>query len=291
MDLPAKGGTPSLVKSLLDLLYRARERPGSTRVLCPGSKRAGATNLDRGAPAVRPCGITTIGEPMDVRRLLSAMALEVHGAETPTDVIDRIAHYARVAVDADDSGIMIVKARGKVETPAGTSDNITKAHALQAELDEGPCLDAIRSDTAAYITGDARTDKRWTTWGPRVAMLGYRSVVSVRLETNDRKYGSLNAYSAGIDAFSRQDVDVLEILAAHASVAIAASQSLHDLHLALDSRTTIGQAQGILMAVYDLDAEGGFQYLRRLSQDSNRRLVDICKEVVAQRHEVRKHIS
>jgi GAF domain-containing protein len=228
---------------------------------------------------------------MDVRRLLSAMALEVHGVDTPAQVIDRIAHYARVAVDAEDSGIMMVKARGKVETPAGTSDNITKAHALQAELDEGPCLEVIRGDEATCVTQNAATDPRWPVWGPRVAGLGYRSVVSVRLETNERKYGSLNAYSVGTNAFSQQDVEVMEILAAHASVAIAASQSLHDLNLALDSRTTIGQAQGILMAVYDLDIEGAFQYLRRLSQDSNIRLVDICKEVIAQRHELRKHVN
>ncbi|MCU1442302.1 MAG: hypothetical protein JWQ59_452, partial [Cryobacterium sp.] len=157
---------------------------------------------------------------MDVRRLLSAMALEVQGVETPAEAIERIAHYARVAVDADDSGILLVKARGKIETPAGTSDNVAKAHMLQAELDEGPCLEAIRGGDATYVTEDVASDRRWPTWGPRVASLGYRSVVSVRLETNERKYGSLNAYSAGVSAFSRQDVDVMETLGAHASVAI-----------------------------------------------------------------------
>jgi GAF domain-containing protein len=227
---------------------------------------------------------------MDVRRLLSTMALEIHGVDTPDEAIEHVAHYAKVAVNADDSGIMLVRARGKVETPAGTSDNITKAHALQAELDEGPCLEAIRGGDFTYVTGDASNDPRWPNWGPRVAALGYRSVVSVRLETNDRKHGSLNAYSAAKNAFSHQDAEVMELLGAHASVAIAASQKLDDLRTALDSRGTIGRAQGILMAVYDLDSEGAFQYLRRLSMEQNIRLVEICEEVIAQRHELRKQI-
>jgi GAF domain-containing protein len=228
---------------------------------------------------------------MDIRHLVSSMALEIHGVDSPAEAIDRVAHYARVAVDANDSGIMLVRARGKVETPAGTSDNITKAHALQAELDEGPCLAAIRGGESTYVTGDATTDPRWPAWGPRVAELGYRSVVSVRLETNERQYGSLNAYSADVDAFSQQDVEVMELLGTHASVAIAASQKVDDLQTALDSRTSIGQAQGILMAVYDLDAEAAFQYMRRLSMHGNLRLVEIASQVIAQRHELRKHIT
>jgi GAF domain-containing protein len=228
---------------------------------------------------------------MDVRRLLSAMALEVQGLESPLEAIDRIAHYARIAVNADDSGIMMVKTRGRFETPAATSDNIAKAHALQAELDEGPCLDAIRSDEPIYVSEDVTTDPRWPVWGTQVAGLGYRSVISVRLATKERRYGSLNAYSAGVDAFSVQDVEVMEILAVHASVAIAASQTMHDMQTALASRTTIGQAQGVLMAVYDLDPEGAFQYLRRLSQHGNTRLADVCEQVIAQRHELRKLLS
>lgn len=228
---------------------------------------------------------------MELSRLLSAMALEVQALDSPDEAVERIAHYARIAIDATDSGIMLVKARGKVETPAGTSDNVTKAHALQAELDEGPCLSAVRGGEATYVMDDAREDERWPVWGPRCADLGYLSSVSVRLETNDRVYGSLNTYSTERDAFSQQDVDVISLLAAHASVAIASSTLVDDLNTALDSRTAIGQAQGILMAVYDLSDEVAFQYLRRLSMQSNTRLLEVARKVIADRHEIRKNID
>lgn len=228
---------------------------------------------------------------MELSRLLSAMALEVQALDSPDEAIERIAHYARTAIDAADSGIMLVKPRGKVETPAGTSERVTRAHSLQAELDEGPCLDAVRGGEAVYLVKDVRKDERWPLWGPRCAELGYLSTVSVRLETSDRVYGSLNTYSTELDAFNQQDVDVISFLAAHASVAIASSTLVDDLNTALDSRTAIGQAQGILMAVFDLSDEVAFQYLRRLSMQSNTRLLDVAERVIADRHELRKNLE
>jgi AmiR/NasT family two-component response regulator len=111
------------------------------------------------------------------------------------------------------------------------------------------------------------------------------------LETRERKYGSLNAYSVNVDDFTQSDVEVMEYLGAHASAAVAASQNAKHLTFALESRNQIGQAQGILMLAYDLEPEGAFQYLRRLSQHNNTRLAEVAKQVVAQRHELRKNIG
>lgn len=228
---------------------------------------------------------------MDVRRLLSSMAIEVHPSLPPVQAYERIAHYARVAVDASDSGIMLAKAGGKAHEGVGTSDNVNKAHALQIEVDEGPCLAAIRGGDAVYVTADAPNDARWPLWGPRIAELGFRSVVSVRLEAQDRVFGSLNAYSANPSDFTPSDVEVMKYLSVHASAAVAASLAVDGLNAALTSRELIGQAMGILMTVYDLDSEGAFQYMRRLSMDGNTRLRVIANEIVAQRHELRKAIA
>ncbi|WP_229052420.1 GAF and ANTAR domain-containing protein [Aeromicrobium sp. Leaf350] len=224
---------------------------------------------------------------MDVRRLLSAMALEVQDL-TPTETFERIAHYARTAVDASDSGILMVRARKKVSGAASTSGAVDRAHELQVECGEGPCLDTIFGEHDSLVTGDARLDPRWPTWGPRAAGSEFRSVVSVRLATRDRTYGSLNAFSHEPHDFTSSDLEVMKYLAAHATVAIAASLTVDGLTTALESRNLIGQAQGILMAVYDLDAGGAFQYLRRLSMHGNQRLFDVATQVVEQRRELQR---
>lgn len=47
------------------------------------------------------------------------------------------------------------------------------------------------------------------------------------------------------------------------------------------SRLEIGQAEGILMERYKVPAEQAFELLRRLSQNSNRKLIAVAKELVA----------
>lgn len=227
---------------------------------------------------------------MDVRRLLSDMALEVQTL-TAFEQYERIAQYACAAVDARDSGIMLMASRGRFHAAKGTSDIVEKAHILQVECDEGPCLEAIRGADSTYVTDDAPNDARWPTWGARVAELGFKSVVSVRLATKDRIYGSLNAYSASTDDFTLGDIEVMEYLGAHASAAIASSQNVEHLNVALETRSQIGQAQGLLMSVYDLDPDGAFQYMRRLSQNNNTRLAEVAKQIIEQREDLRKNIS
>ncbi len=225
---------------------------------------------------------------MELQQLLSTMAVEL-SPQNDDEVVEGIGRFARQAVGADDSGILLSKARGGIETPVSTSTRVNEAHELQAELDEGPCLDVLRTDSPVLSTGDAAHDSRWPAWGPRSAELGYRSSLSVRLAIEERRYGSINVYAADRDAFTEEDAEVLTVLGAHASVALAAAQERTNLTQALDNRTAVGQAQGILMAVFDIDAEAAFAYLSRLSQDRNVKLAQVAQEIVAQRSEIRSH--
>lgn len=61
----------------------------------------------------------------------------------------------------------------------------------------------------------------------------------------------------------------------------AALVEIDHLETALEHRTVIGQATGILVERYGLSPDGAMAYLRRVSQDSNRKLYDIAAELVA----------
>ena len=220
---------------------------------------------------------------MDVHHLLSDMARELQGLEAPAAAIERIAEYANVAVGGDESGILLQVAGGRLETPASSSPRVTAAHQLQVDFDEGPCVAAIRGGDPVYVTGDTRDDPRWPRWGRAVADMGFQSVVSVSLRSDQRTFGSLNAYSRRVQAFDEEALDVMELLGVHASVAYASLHTAHTLKQALGSRTVIGQAQGIVMVLYGLDAELAFQYIRRISQHNNVRLVEVCRQIVAER--------
>jgi hypothetical protein len=60
----------------------------------------------------------------------------------------------------------------------------------------------------------------------------------------------------------------------------AMAQEIEQLHRALESRDIIGQAKGMLMERFDVDAAAAFDLLVRLSQKSNTPLAVIARELV-----------
>jgi GAF domain-containing protein len=213
------------------------------------------------------------------------MALELEGFDSTDEALDTIIQYARVAVDADDAGIMLLNGK-TVDTPAGTSRDVNRAHQLQSELNEGPCLEAVLGGEHTYMVTNTVGDERWPVWGKAAADLGYYSVVSSSLKTESRTLGSLNVYSRNVEAFDDDDVEVMQLLAAHASVAIAATRLRSELYTALRTRTTIGQAQGVLMHAFGISSDQAFAYMRRLSQDQNIKLFTIAEQIIASRDEL-----
>ena len=68
------------------------------------------------------------------------------------------------------------------------------------------------------------------------------------------------------------------------AVALAAAQEIGQLGLAIESRTVIGQAEGIPMERFGLTARQAFSTLVRASSVTNRKLSAIAAELVASRH-------
>lgn len=64
----------------------------------------------------------------------------------------------------------------------------------------------------------------------------------------------------------------------------AATRRIENLETALERRTVIGQATGLVMERFGLSADVAFEVLRRLSQENNRKLYDIAHELVHDGH-------
>jgi GAF domain-containing protein len=199
--------------------------------------------------------------------------------EKPT--LERVVRMAIETIDGCDyAGVSLRRGKGRVETPAATHQVVADCDALQYELSEGPCLDAI-SHRDTYVVKDTRTDPRWPTWCPRAAELGIGSILSVRLASTSETLGALNLYAARHDSFTSDDVDVAHVYASNAAVALVAAKRISGLETALETRHLIGVAQGILMQRYGLSLDRAFEVLRRYSSQTNIKLRDVAAKVVA----------
>jgi GAF domain-containing protein len=144
-------------------------------------------------------------------------------------------------------------------------------------------MDSVRSGETV-ISSDLHQEKRWPRWRPRaVAELGVQGVMSLGLYTHDFSYGALNLYADRANAFEPKDCAYAQTFAAQISVALAARREIYQRSIAMQHRTVIGQAEGILMERLGIDADEAFAYLRRMSQCERRKLIAICNEIVETR--------
>ncbi|MET0839391.1 MAG: GAF domain-containing protein, partial [Marmoricola sp.] len=153
------------------------------------------------------------------------------GEERPTlqSVVERA---VEVVPACDWASVTLRRARNRTETVAASSDIARSADQLQYDLQEGPCLEAA-------LTGEPRLSNRlaesedWPRWGPKVTELGVNALLGIELSTDDEVLGALNLYSADAGAFTREDIDIADVYAAHATNALTAARLSSGLRTAL----------------------------------------------------------
>jgi GAF domain-containing protein len=219
----------------------------------------------------------------EFNRQLAAAVRAMQEEPDTKGTLDRAVTTATEIIDGCDlAGISIVHAAG-IDTASASDESLKRVDELQYVLGQGPCLDALQDHETVH-SPDLLADERWPEWGAHVAEeIGAGSIVSYRLFANRHSLGALNLYSRKTHAFSSDDIYHGLALAAHVAVALAASQKEEHLERAVTSRTVIGQAEGILMERFGIDAEQAFNVLRRVSQDRNVKLNLIAEELVRTR--------
>lgn len=169
---------------------------------------------------------------------------------------------------------------GELITKGSSDDVVLRANALQQELGEGPCFDVMR-DQDTLVSPDLSSERRWPEWAPRVHdELKVGSMMSVLVYTRTQSYGALSMYAYRGERFDCDDVALAQTLAVQLAMVVASSREIDQLETALHSRTIIGQATGLIMGRFDVDASQAFDYLRRVSSHSNRKLVDVASTIV-----------
>lgn len=211
--------------------------------------------------------------------VLAEIALYLQDLPTHQQTVDQVAQVAQEVLACDYASVTLRVTRGGLQTVAATHPVVEKADALQYEFAEGPCFDAV-AEEGDYLSHDIANDTRWPSWGPAASKLGLNSLLGVRLHTRSDTFGALNLYAVEPRSYDADDVVVARIFAAHASVALSASNNEETLRGAIDTRHVIGQAQGILMERFSIDDEQAFGVLRRLSQDGNVKLKLVAQQIV-----------
>lgn len=189
---------------------------------------------------------------------------------------------AEIVPDADFVSVT-VRRNGSTETVASTDERADRADAAQYRLGEGPCL-AAAIEEQWFRSGDVERDPRWPHWGPEAAAEGARSILAVPLLIEGQLVGAINMYSTRLSGFGDADeIEFATLYAVHVAQVVAAEREIAGLQTAMQSRHTIGAAQGILMERYGLGLEEAFAILRRYSSTTNTKLSEVAALIVRTR--------
>ncbi|MFS4091530.1 ANTAR domain-containing protein [Streptomyces sp. AF1A] len=201
------------------------------------------------------------------------------------EFLHHLVEDAVATAGADGCGVTVQRRQGPL-TVVSTGGVAEKLDEKQYGQNDGPCLQALRTGQAVHVP-DTLEETRWGAYPAFAADLGVRSSLSLPIPVHAHTAGALNFYAGDPDGFSADDRHMLASFAAQAGGGIALAQRLadmedftRDLQTALASRRVIDQAIGSIMQQRRCTDEAAFGLLRRLSQETNLKLRDVCTRLL-----------
>lgn len=160
--------------------------------------------------------------------------------------------------------------------------------AIQERCGEGPCLAAAWEHHMMHVA-DLNTDGRWPCYRQQaIEQTPIRSILSYELFVDGTSMAALNFYAEHPHAFTEESRELGAVYATHVALAWSMLRQQDQFRSALASRDVIGQAKGVIMERFNLDAVEAFELLTRLSQRSNTKVIDIAKALIDSEHPLRR---
>jgi GAF domain-containing protein len=208
------------------------------------------------------------------------------GRELP-EVLTQIVQISRRAIPGSEATSITLIRDDRAFTAAFDGQIAMDADELQYERGHGPCLDAGRSGEV-FLVEDMAVEDRWPDYAAHAIRLGVRSSLSIPLPFQGATIGALNNYSLQPAGFGEPAVRLAEEVAAFVAIAVAnaegaarATDDVTNMRRAMESRSVIEQAKGILMERYKVTSDQAFNLLTHASQRNNVKLRDIAEELAA----------
>jgi GAF domain-containing protein len=225
------------------------------------------------------------------------------GTENVEDFLGRLAEFSAStlshSVGAEIECGVTLQRRKKTMTVAGSSSNAVMLDRIEQSLGDGPCIEALRTKSVVLLA-DVDTDPRWPEYQRQLAANGCHSTLGVPLEIGPDSAAALNFFASGTNVFSPALVAEAEGFADLAGRALrlavrigSAQARAEDLQAAMEHRTSIDLACGVVMAQNRCSQDEAMRILTRVSSNRNQKLRDVAADVLRNvtGQEIRTHFD
>ena len=186
------------------------------------------------------------------------------------------------------AGVLLADPRGELRVAAASSEAAGLIELFQIQNDQGPCLDCFRTGQPVTAADLAGTGHRWPRFAAAATQAGFATVDALPMRLRDQVVGALNLFSAGTSRLGPAELRLGQALADVATIGLLQERNVRraetlaeQLQVALNSRVVVEQAKGRLAERTGLDMDMAFTMLREHARNTNQRLTDVARYVIA----------
>ena len=226
-----------------------------------------------------------MSRPLDVVAALTRVSRELQTPQTLEARLHTLVTVARDSTPAiDHAGVVVRERAGAERLVAATDDLVGRLLALEEAAGTAPGRAVLEADPVVRVA-HGEDEARWSDYLRQARGLGLCAQISVRFEVDEQTVGALHLYSTTSDVIDDETAQMADLFAAHAGLAVGHARRIANLDAALQSRTVIGLALGMVMQRLDLDQDTAFAYLTRISATTETKLRDVAAAMVEQHQE------
>jgi GAF domain-containing protein len=192
-------------------------------------------------------------------------------------------------LDVDAAGVLLADERGMLALVAASTEQARMLELFQLQEEEGPCLDCFHDGILVSCSDLSVEPQRWPRFTAAARERGFAAVTAVPMRLREERLGAMNLFRARAGTLEAEAVMVAQALADVATIGIVHERAfgrrelvVEQLQGALNSRTVIEQAKGVLAERGQISVSDAFTMLRRYARNHNRLLSQIARAVVDQ---------
>ena len=178
---------------------------------------------------------------------------------------------ARLAEVFDLAGAgMVLAEEGELRSTVGFPVGVETLERTQNEHQAGPCVEAFHTGAVLAIPDLEAYADRWPAYCRAARERGLGSAVGIPLRLSGAAVGAVDLYAAGHRDWPAEDLEAAVVLAdmvtaylINASKIRQQEQLTEQLQRALESRTVIEQAKGVVAARNGVSVDDAFELIRR----------------------------
>jgi GAF domain-containing protein len=203
------------------------------------------------------------------------------------EALDQVVASADALFGVDGTVLMLVDRDQVLRNLAGSDRRAALLEELQAEHEEGPCVDAF-DDKEPVAADDLGQEDRWPAFSPDAARRDLLAVLASPIPYSEQAVGVVAVFATEPHPWTRAEreaivafTELVALLILNAMEATERGRLAAELQVALDSRVVIEQAKGVLVGRHGLTTRQAFERLRRAARDQRRPLAEVSRAVVS----------